>query len=167
MEFRKAVQTDIKTIMNIIKQAQAYFKDQGIDQWQNHYPNRDTIHQDITNGNSYILLQNHQIVATSAISFDEESTYRSIYEGSWITSSDYAVVHRIAVDNNYKGLGLASEILRQVELLCLNKAVHSIRIDTHKQNLSMQKLLHKNHFKYCGIIYLEDGSPRIAFEKVL
>lgn len=32
MEFRRAVETDINNIMNIIKQAQAYFKEQGINQ---------------------------------------------------------------------------------------------------------------------------------------
>jgi hypothetical protein len=34
MEFRKAVQSDVKSIMNIIKQAQTYFKKHCIDQWQ-------------------------------------------------------------------------------------------------------------------------------------
>jgi hypothetical protein len=29
--------------MKIIKQAQNYFKEEGIDQWQNNYPDRDTI----------------------------------------------------------------------------------------------------------------------------
>ena len=43
----------------------------------------------------------------------------------------------------------------------------SIKVDTHKDNISMQKLLRKNDFKYCGIIYLEDGSERIAFEKLI
>ena len=43
----------------------------------------------------------------------------------------------------------------------------SIKVDTHEQNLSMQKLLRKNNFEHCGIIYLQDNSKRIAFEKIL
>ena len=39
-------------------------------------------------------------------------------------------------------------------------------MDTHEDNISMQRLLEKNNFKYCGIIYLEDGNKRIAFEKL-
>ena len=31
----------------------------------------------------------------------------------------------------------------------------------------MQRLLEKSGFKYCGIIYLEDGNERIAFEKII
>lgn len=30
----------------------------------------------------------------------------------------------------------------------------------------MQHLICKNGFQKCGIIYVEDGSPRIAYEKI-
>ena len=167
MKFRKAVETDIKYTMNIIKQAQNYFKEQGIDQWQDNYPNIETIKNDVNNGESYVLLKENNIVATVAVSFNGEKNYETIYEGKWLISGEFAVIHRIAVDNSYKGLGLASEIIKSVEKLCLNNEVHSIKIDTHEENMSMQNLLKKNGFKYCGIIYLEDKSERIAFEKIL
>lgn len=167
MEFRKSNETDINNIMSIIKQAQTYFKEHGIDQWQNNYPNAETISNDVANNNSYVLLKDNKIVATVAVSFDGEKTYNSIYEGEWISKTEFAVIHRIAVDNTYKGLGLSSQIIKSVEKLCLSKAVCSIKVDTHEKNISMQKLLKKNNFQYCGIIYLEDGSKRIAFEKIL
>lgn len=167
MEFRKTDIIDINQVMNIIKQAQTYFKHQGIDQWQNNYPNTEIIRKDIENNYSYVLVKEQNIVATAAISFDGEKTYNHIYDGQWITNDDYAVIHRIAVDSNYKGLGLSSEIIKNVEMLCLNRGIHSIKVDTHEENLSMQKMLKKNEFEYCGIIYLEEGSKRIAFEKKL
>lgn len=167
MQFRKAVETDINNIMNIIKQAQVYFKEQGINQWQDNYPNIETIRNDIIDKNGYVLLKDNNIVATVAVSFDKEETYDSIYDGEWISNNEYAVIHRMAVDNNYKGLGLSSQIIKNIEQFCLNKGVHSIKVDTHEENLSMQKLLKKNKFQYCGIIYLEDKSKRIAFEKIL
>ena len=167
MEFRKAVESDVNNIMNIIKQAQAYLKEQGINQWQDNYPNVETISNDIADKNSYVLLKDNNIVATAAVSFDGEKTYDSIYEGEWISNNEYAVIHRIAVDSNYKGLGLSSQIIKNVEQVCLNKGVNSIKVDTHEENISMQKLLKKNKFDYCGIIYLEDRSKRIAFEKIL
>ena len=167
MEFRKAVETDVDSIMKIIKQAQDYFKEKGINQWQNNYPNVEVISNDVAEKNSYVLLKNNEVVATAVVSFKGEKTYESIYEGEWISNKEYAVVHRIAVDNNHKGLGLSSQIIKNVEELCVEKGVSSIKVDTHEENLSMQKLLRKNKFEYCGIIYLEDSSPRIAFEKIL
>jgi len=167
MKFRIAVEADINYIMSIIKQAQVYFKENGINQWQNNYPNFETIENDISNKKGYVLLKDNSIVGTSAVAFDREKTYEAIYKGQWISNNEYAVVHRIAVDSNYKGLGLASVIIKNIEEICLNKGVHSIKIDTHEENVSMQKLLHKNEFQYCGIIYLEDKSKRIAYEKTL
>ncbi|SCH69123.1 MULTISPECIES: GNAT family N-acetyltransferase [unclassified Romboutsia] len=167
MKFRRAINEDVFGIMNIINQAQVYFKEQGIDQWQNNYPNIETINNDIENEYSYVLLKDNEIVATAAISFDGESTYDSIYDGEWLSNDDYAVIHRVAVDNAYKGLGLLSEIIRYVEKICLDKGINSIRIDTHEENISMQRSLNKNRFKYCGLVLLDDGSKRIAFEKIL
>ena len=165
MNFRKSAKTDLKSIMRIIKQAQEYFKDQGIDQWQNNYPNDDVINDDISKGESYVLELDGNIVATSVISFDKENTYDVIYDGQWITDGKYAVLHRVAVDNTYKGLGISHKIIQYAEEMCKDNGIHSIKIDTHKDNLSMKKMLEKNGFKYCGIIHLSYGDERVAFEK--
>ncbi|NLY68095.1 MAG: GNAT family N-acetyltransferase [Tissierellia bacterium] len=167
MEFRKAKESDIDSIMNIIKQAQDYFKEAGIDQWQNNYPNIETIKNDIEKGYGYVLVNDGEVVGTVAVSFDGERTYENIYEGNWISNLDYAVVHRLAIDNRYKGQGLASVIMKSIEEMCLKRNVHSIRIDTHQDNKSMQRLIEKNGFKYCGIIYLADTSKRLAYEKLI
>ena len=51
--------------------------------------------------------------------------------------------------------------------MCLQSDIYSIKVDTHKQNESMKKMLSNNGFQYCGIIFLEDGSERVAYEKVI
>lgn len=167
MKFRRASESDLNGIMNIIKQAQEYFKEQGINQWQNNYPNTETIRNDISKGYGYVLADNGKIVGTVAVSFDGEKTYESIYDGKWISNLEYAVIHRMAIDSSLKGLGLASIIMKYIEDMCLNRGIHSIRIDTHEDNKSMQRLIEKNGFKYCGIIYLADNSKRLAFEKLI
>lgn len=58
-------------------------------------------------------------------------------------------------------------MMRNVEHMCLEKGIHSIKVDTHEDNRSMQRFLQKNGFVYCGVIYLQDGSKRLAFEKLL
>ncbi len=167
MEFRKAVESDIDRIMEIIRQAQAYLKEQGINQWQNNYPNTETIKNDIDKGYGYVLLKEGEIVGTVSVSFDGEKTYEKIYDGKWISNFDYVVIHRIAIDRRFKGRGLASEIMKNIEEMSLKRNIHSIRIDTHEDNKPMQRLIEKNGFQYCGIIYLADKSKRLAFEKLI
>lgn len=167
MKFSKAVEKDANSIMNIIKQAQDYFKEKGINQWQDNYPNAETVKNDIRNRNGYVLLRDNNVVGTAVVSFDGEKNYESIYNGEWASSGEYAVIHRIAIDESYKGIGLSFVIIKNIEKICLNKGVYSIKIDTHKENVSMQRMLLKNGFQYCGIIYLDDKSKRLAFEKTL
>lgn len=167
MKFRKAVESDVDNIMCIIKQAQDYFKSQKIDQWQNNYPNYEIIRDDIRNNNGYVLSKDNTIVGTVAIVFGEEKDYKDIYNGQWISDNDYLTIHRLAVASNYKGLGLSSIILNNIEDICMQKGIFSIRVDTHEENIPMQRFLGKSGFQYCGIVYLEDGGKRIAFEKII
>lgn len=165
MEFRNAFNEDLNGMMTIIKQAQDYFKKNNIDQWQNNYPNIKVVKNDIENKNAYVMTENDEVIAMAVISFDGEETY-NVIQGKWLSQNKFAVIHRIAVLQDFKGIRLACTILKNAKIMCLNRNVHSIRIDTHKDNLSMQRLLSKNGFKYCGIIHLKDGNERMAFEKI-
>ena len=167
MKFNLAKVSDVDNIMKIIKVAQDHFKRVGIDQWQNNYPNSQAIEKDIENNSSYVLRNGDNVLGTVMISFDGEDTYGKIYEGEWLSHGEYAVIHRMAVDFNHRGTGLASEFLHEIEKMCIDKKTPSIKVDTHRENLPMQKLLIKNGYKECGIIYLKDGNERLAYEKLL
>ena len=167
MEFRKALPSDLTRIMEIIKEAQHYLKELGIDQWQNQYPSEATLLTDIHHGHGYVLVDEDKILATVAISFDGEKTYEHIYDGAWLSMGEYAVIHRLAVEHASLGKGMAHEIMKRTEELCKVRSIPSIKIDTHKDNLGMQSLIKKNGYTYCGIIYVEDGTKRFAYEKLL
>lgn len=167
MKLRKSTTLDIDPIMSIIGQAQRFLKEIGIDQWQNNYPNIETIESDIENGYSYVLIKDSVIIGTVAVSFDGEKTYDTIYDGKWISNGPYAVVHRMAVNDNFRGKGIGRIIIQNIENMALDNNVKSIKIDTHRGNLPMQNMLKNCGFQYCGIIYLEDGNERLAFEKTL
>jgi len=167
MDFRRGTEDDIPGIMNIIREAQSYLKECGVDQWQDGYPDEGTIRNDIQRGYNYIMADGSQVIGTTALIFDGEKTYDKIYEGEWLSSGSYAAIHRIAVAARYKGRGLAGDIMKRIESICIDKGIHSIKIDTHQDNKTMQRYLSKNGFIYCGVIYLEDGNKRLAFEKLL
>lgn len=167
MNFRRANKLDKDKIMEIIKQAKSYFKLNNINQWQNGYPNEAVVLKDIENKESYLLLEEDDIVATAVISLREEPTYNEIFDGSWLSKDKYLVIHRFAVRNDLKGKGIANNMIKLAEKLALENNINSIKIDTHEENLSMKRVLEKNGFTYCGVIYLEDKSKRIAFEKNL
>jgi len=167
MDFRKSDLKDIPEIMEIISSAQNYLKEKGIDQWQNNYPNQETIKNDIKNDNSYLIAADEQIIAAAAIIFGEDPTYDYIEDGAWITEGEYGVIHRAAVREEYKGQGLMAEIFKETYKMGRKRKAKSIRIDTHPENSAMQRAIEKEDFKYCGIIYTKDGSKRLAYEKII
>jgi RimJ/RimL family protein N-acetyltransferase len=167
LKFKKAEIKDIPQIMEIITAAQEYLKEQKIDQWQNNYPNPESLKKDIQNKRSYLIKIDDKIAATAAIIFGNDPTYDYIEDGEWLSSGDYGVIHRVAVAENYKGQGIISEIFSQTYKLAASKDISSIRIDTHPDNNAMQRAIAKEGFNYCGIIYTEAGSKRLAYEKLL
>jgi len=167
MEFRKADFSELDSIMKIVHQAQDFLKKLNINQWQNGYPTREIVSQDIENGNAYLLTDDKKVMAVVTVLFSKEPTYDVIYEGKWLTEGEYSVVHRLAVDSQFKKKGIATSVLEEIDTMTLQKGIHSIKVDTHEDNIPMQKLLQKNGFVYCGVIYLLDGNKRIAFEKIL
>jgi len=166
MIIRKAIRQDVPYMLTLIKQAQDYFKRNGIDQWQDGYPNEEQLLGDIHKEHSYVLCDNN-IIGTMYFAIENDINYAKI-DGQWKTNQQpYAVIHRIVVDENVKGKGLAKKLLLYAQKECQQHHIHSIRIDTHEDNLSMQAFLKKNGFEFCGHIQLESGAPRIAFEKII
>ena len=159
MTIRKSKMTDLDTIMEIYAYARAYMKESGNpNQWFDTHPRREVIEVDITSGLSYVCVDGEKIAAVFYFNVEIEPTYSNI-DGGWLNDEPYGVVHRIARGPEGRGAGA----------LCLNwcSAQHpNIRIDTHKDNAAMLKLLEKLGYVYCGIIWLENGDERMAFQKL-
>lgn len=167
MIFRKSTMDDISTILKIIEYAQKTFKSLNINQWQDGYPNYSTIERDISLGESFVLAEEGKILATTALSFRGEPSYDKIYEGNWLDNQAYAVVHRMAVAQEERGKGYSYLMFDYIENICLENNITSIRVDTHVDNIPMKSLIKKLNFSYCGIILLDDGDERLAYEKLL
>jgi hypothetical protein len=72
MILRKATFSEQSIIWDILLQAIEQRKQDGSDQWQNGYPNEQTVFDDITNGCAYVLVDDNVIIAYAAIIFGVE-----------------------------------------------------------------------------------------------
>ena len=157
---------DLNEIMEIVKDAKAFLKSQGVDQWQGDYPTSEVFVKDISNNNLYVY-EEEIIKGFIAIIKGIDVTYNKIYEGTWLSDSEYVTIHRIAVKKDARNKNIATSLIDYTERLATKDNIKSIRIDTHKDNIPMQNMITKNGFIKCGIIYLLDGNPRLAYEKLL
>lgn len=164
-DFRQANASDLNKIWQIIQFAIASRKADGSKQWQNGYPNIQSIRTDINNSYAYVLTNENGILAYAAIIFDIEPAYEKI-EGSWLSDQSYVVVHRIAVSEKGKGQGFVKILMQKIEQLAIENETFSIRIDTNYDNPAMLRILDQAGYQYCGEVYF-NGDARKAFEKVL
>lgn len=161
MEIRNTVLSDLSHVMEIYDKARQYMRDNGNhNQWINGYPSMELVTGDINDKSSYVCLEEDLIVGVFRFTLGIDPTYIKIYEGAWMNEEPYGVVHRIATASHKKGV--ASYCLTWCLEQCSN-----FKIDTHEDNGIMQNLLLKNGYSYCGIIYLEDGAKRLAFQKCI
>ena len=157
---RTAQPSDWQDIMDIYANARRFMREAGNPtQWGNTFPPEELIREDIRLGRGYVCEIDGRVQGVFAMIPGEDPTYRVI-QGAWLNDLPYCAVHRVANRGEVKGV--ASQILTWAFEQCGN-----IRIDTHDDNLPMQRVLEKNGFVKCGRIWIEDGTPRIAYQKTV
>ena len=161
MEIRKAALSDMKVIEKIYSDARMFMKAEGNrTQWGTSYPPTELLLSDINDGNLYTVYENGEILAVFFFKIGDDPTYRKIKDGAWKNDLPYGVIHRIAVSQNAHGKGVSRFCFDYALTQCEN-----LKIDTHRDNIPMQRALSKNGFEYCGIINLENGDERMAYQK--
>ncbi len=168
MEIRKTEHEDLEALLLLLEEARGTIARLGIDQWQNGYPSREVVNEDIALRRSYVVTEEGSLVGTFVLVDDGEPTYEKIYDGAWETDGDslsYTAIHRVAVSVAMRGKGVSTAILDHAASHARALGRASLRIDTHQGNAVMRRMLEKHGFACCGVIYLADGDPRVAYEK--
>lgn len=169
MTYRKATRKEIDRVMQILLDARTRIGRLGIDQWQYCYPTRDIVLDDFDKGRLFVAVNGEDTVcAVFSVITDGEPTYNKIYDGAWLSGvAKYMAVHRFAVAPDALRQGVASSVMQFVFGYAKENGFVGVRIDTHEGNVPMRGMLEKNGFLCCGKIFLEDGQPRVAYEKLV
>ncbi len=175
-KLRKLEFRDLDKIEEMIKAAKKNMREVlKIDQWQSGYPNRETYLSDIEKGIGFVFCGENDVpVAAAAVIMGNEPWYDKIeggeFPGKWQGSeTGYAAVHRVCVDISLSGRGIGSEFMKAISEMCVEQGRDSIRIDTHRYNKPMRRMLLKCGFHETGIIHIPEShtTERITYELIL
>lgn len=156
---RNATVADLDKIGEIYAAARAFMRKTGNPtQWSGGYPSREVSVDDIKCGKLFIVESCGVPCGVFYFNIGEDPTYLKI-DGKWGSDTPYGVIHRIASDGTRGG------VFGEALAFCKEQIPH-IRIDTHEDNSVMQGVLSRHGFEYRGIIYLENGDPRRAYELI-
>lgn len=155
---RSAKASDLTAILNIYANARKFMASRGNPtQWGKTNPPREQLEEDIALQRLYVICREQVIHGVFYFWIGEDPTYGYI-EGSWRNNADYGTIHRIASDGS-------GGIVKAAVSFCAQRCSY-LRIDTHAANLPMQAAVEREGFHRCGIIYIADGSARIAYDRI-
>lgn len=158
---REARLSDIDGILAAFDAARSIMRASGnLNQWSDSYPNAGAVKADMEKNGAIVIEDDGSVVAYFAFLPSPEPTYSYIEGGAWLDdSSPYHVIHRIASFPD------AHDIFRDMIAWC-GERESNLRVDTHRDNAIMQKLIERHGFAYCGIIYLASGDERLAYQRI-
>lgn len=157
---RKALESDKDRIFEIYETAREFMRKTGNpNQWGNSHPPADSVLEHLSHGELYVYDDGGRVQGVFALVSGRDRTYAYIEDGQWLNDEPYLAMHMVASSGEVKGV--FGRFCRYAKQQCGN-----VRIDTHYDNLIMQHCIEKNGFRHCGRIFLEDGSPRKAYQWV-
>lgn len=172
LAFRRATVDDLPAAHELFATARAFMAEAGNPtQWAGGYPQDEILRDDIANNGFWIVFDAEDLDEKEPLAVfffdtvDDDETYRKI-DGAWLNDETFGVVHRIATHRGTHGIGTAC-IKWAEQQAAVRGAKGGIRIDTHEDNTPMRSLLAKLGYTYTGIIWTYDGTPRVAYQKLV
>ncbi len=126
-------------------------------QWPDGYPPAAAFRDDVASASSFMVETEGRAVATFCLRDGAEPTYERIHDGAWPNTRPYSTIHRLASLGTHGGVGDFVFSYCQSQRDCL-------RADTHRDNARLISLFERHGFAYCGVIYVADGTERLAYQ---
>lgn len=166
MTVRLATLDDIPAILELIRRVVPLMRASGNLQWDDQYPNAAVFENDIAQDQLWVTELDYKLVGLAAITTDQEPEYAQV---GWDLSETAVVVHRLAVDPEVRGRGIAARLMAQAEAVARGRGIDVLRIDTNTQNEATQRLFPKLGYRFAGEIGLgfRPGLRFYCYEKRL
>jgi len=166
MIIRKANKPDLENIMKMYKSCVTGMLKNGIDQWDETYPNTEIISEDLNVGTYYVSEMDGVIIGGVNIDKNQDDTYLSI---DWEDKSDsFLVVHRLGVKEEFWNKKIGKYLMLFTENLVIEKGLKSIRLDTYSGNPKAMEFYRRLGYTELGTIDLKPEKDKYyCFEKII
>ena len=166
MIIRKANKEDLENIMKMYKSCVTGMLENGIDQWDDTYPNTEIISEDLNVGTYYVSEMDGTIIGGINIDKNQDDTYLAL---DWEDKSDsFLVVHRLGVKEEFWNKKIGKDLMLFTEKLVIEKGLKSIRLDTYSGNPKAMEFYRRLGYIELGTIDLKPEKDKYyCFEKII
>jgi ribosomal protein S18 acetylase RimI-like enzyme len=140
-------------------------RNNGIDQWDDIYPNEEVVMKDMNDLSLYVLEENNVYIGAVSLNREQDAAYQQV---NWQGGEPALVVHRLCVHPNYQGTGLGSRLMDFAEAHAKRNAYASIRLDAYTGNPIAFRMYERRGYRKAGQVYFPRRTlPFFCFEKIL
>ncbi|REE83552.1 ribosomal protein S18 acetylase RimI-like enzyme [Lutibacter oceani] len=167
MKIEKVHISNLDAIFSLTKSCAKHLIENEIFQWNEYYPSKEVLKNDIELNQLWKLVENNLIIGIIALTEIEDVEYKSV---KWLTENDTNLyIHRLAVHPDYQGKGYAQQLMNFAENYAKEHNYDSIRLDTFSKNIRNQQFYEKRNYIKLESIYFPKQSehPFYCYEKVL
>ena len=130
--YSKAKPEDTEKVFSIFSAAIKHMEEDGIHQWDEIYPDKQIISEDISKNQMYIGFKDEKAAVCFVLSEECDEEYKN---GKWLLpNAKFCVIHRLCVSPDFQNHGIAAETLKYIENLCKSQGYDSIRLDCFTEN---------------------------------
>ena len=168
MMISKGKMFEIEVILTLTRACGKHMRDNGIDQWDENYPDRERILNDLQTETLFACREGGEVLGIVVLNETQDEEYEEI---NWSTSANdkNIVVHRLAVRPDQQGKGLGRKLMDFAEQWARENDYDAIRLDTYSQNPRNQRFYRNRGYKDLGPVYLKykKDFPYYCYELLL
>jgi ribosomal protein S18 acetylase RimI-like enzyme len=162
---RMADGSDLQNVLTLYSGAIRKMRGEGIDQWDELYPDGETLSADIEKREMLLLTQGGEAISATVVNGEQLPEYESV--GWHICRPDLpGVIHRLCVSAGAQRKGLGTQTLEAAEQFAFARGYHAIRLDAFAKNPAALRLYESAGYKKAGYIMLRKGLF-FCYEKLL
>ena len=165
MRIVQAHQGHLASVVRLISVCTQTMRENGIDQWDEIYPNEEIITKDVDRGSLYVVEEGDLRIAAVSLNQEQDEAYQKVH---WLGGEPVLVVHRLCVAPAYQGKGIGGQLMDFAEEHAKQNAYVSIRLDAYTGNPRAVRLYERRGYRKAGELYFPRRTlPFFCFEKIL
>ncbi len=155
---------DLSALKALTICAIARMREQGVEQWDEVYPDEEVISRDLAARTLHGLWRGGEIIGCVTVDAVADPLWQGL---DWSADGEpFAAVHRLMIHPSQQGRGLAKRLMAHAESLARADGRRSIRLDTFAANPGAMALYQKLGYRPTGRAMMRKG-VFIGFEKLL
>jgi len=160
--FRKAIFDEEQAILSLYNEVKEKGKVDGTSDWDDDYPNKEILKDDLDNHRIFVLIDGNEIIAAISIFEEDEQNIQSL---DWAKVKACFLV-RLCVSPKYQSKGIGEKMMRNINGYAKDKGFKATHHLAAKVNTAANRLYKRMGYRDLGLIHLYD-TDFIAYEMLL